>query len=113
MPYPGVKELFESYKKMFGEEMAMGGEPAAYASLQVLEQAIQKVGDLNREKIRDVIAKDTFNTVIGPMRFEKGVNVQWPGNIGQWQKGVYEVVMPKEFRTAAPEYPKPNWPAPK
>jgi branched-chain amino acid transport system substrate-binding protein len=113
MPYPGAKELFEAYKQMFGEEMAMGGEPAAYASLQVLEQAIQKVGDLNREKIRNVIAKDTFDTVIGPMRFEKNINVQWPGNIGQWQKGVYEVMMPKEFRTATPIYPKPDWPAPK
>jgi branched-chain amino acid transport system substrate-binding protein len=113
MPYPGAKEYFEGYKKMFNEESAMGGEPAAYASLQILEQAIQKVGDLNREKIRDVIAKDTFGTIIGPMRFEKGVNVQWPGDIGQWQKGVYEVMMPKQFRTAAPIYPKPNWPAPK
>jgi branched-chain amino acid transport system substrate-binding protein len=113
MPYPGAKEFFEGYKKMFNEEAAMGGEPAAYASLQILEQAIKKVGDLNREKIRDVIAKDTFDTIIGPMRFEKGVNVQWPGDIGQWQKGAYEVVMPKQFRTAAPIYPKPNWPAPK
>jgi branched-chain amino acid transport system substrate-binding protein len=113
MPYPGAKEYFEGYKKMFNEESAMGGEPAAYASLQILEQAIKKVGDLNREKIRDVIAKDTFDTIIGPMRFEKGVNVQWPGDIGQWQKGVYEVMMPKQFRTAAPLYPKPNWPAPK
>jgi branched-chain amino acid transport system substrate-binding protein len=113
MPYPGAKEFFEGYKKMFHEEAAMGGEPGAYASLQILEQAIKKVGDLNREKIRDVIAKDTFDTVMGPIRFEKGINVQWPGNIGQWQKGVYEVVMPKEFRTAAPIYPKPDWPAPK
>ena len=113
MPYPGAKEFFEGYKKMFNEEAAMGGEPAAYASLQILEQAIKKVGDLDRAKIRDVIAKDTFDTIIGPMRFEKGVNVQWPGDIGQWQKGVYEVVMPKQFRTAAPIYPKPNWPAPK
>jgi branched-chain amino acid transport system substrate-binding protein len=113
MPYPGAKEFFEGYKKMFNEEAAMGGEPAAYASLQILEQAIKKVGDLDRAKIRDVIAKDTFDTIIGPMRFEKGVNVQWPGDIGQWQKGAYEVVMPKQFRTAAPIYPKPNWPAPK
>jgi branched-chain amino acid transport system substrate-binding protein len=113
MPYPGAKEYFEGYKKMFNEESAMGGEPAAYASLQVLEQAIKKVGDLDRAKIRDVIAKDTFDTIIGPMRFEKGINVQWPGDIGQWQKGVYEVMMPKQFRTAAPIYPKPNWPAPK
>jgi len=113
MPYPGAKELFESYKEMFGSEMAMGGEPGAFASLQILEQAIKKVGDLDREKIRDVIATDTFDTVIGPMRFEKGINVQWPGDIGQWQKGVYEVMMTKEFRTADPLYPKPDWPAPK
>ena len=113
MPYPGAKEFFDGYKEMFHEEAAMGGEPGAYASLQILEQSIKKVGDLDRVKIRDVIATDTFDTVIGPMRFEKGINVQWPGDIGQWQKGVYEVVMPKEFRTAAPIYPKPNWPTPK
>gem|GEM_PF-4202766 len=32
---------------------------------------------------------------------------------GSGKKGQYEVMMPKQFRTAAPIYPKPNWPAPK
>ena len=113
MPYPGAKEFFEAYQKKYGKESPRGGAASAYASLQILAQAIQKVGDLNREKIRDVIATDTFNTIIGPMKFVKGVNTQWPGDIAQWQNGVYEVMMPKEFRTAKPLYPKPAWPKPK
>jgi branched-chain amino acid transport system substrate-binding protein len=110
MPYPGAKEYFTAYQKKYGKEPARGGAPAAYASMQIIEQGIQKVGDLNREKIRDVIATETFDTIIGPMSFKDNINQQWPGNIGQWQKGVYEVMMPKEFRTAKPMYPKPDWP---
>jgi branched-chain amino acid transport system substrate-binding protein len=110
MPYPGAKEYFEAYQKKYGKEPARGGAPSAYATLQILEQAIQKVGDLNREKIRDVIATETFDTIIGPMWFKDNINQQWPGDLAQWQNGVYEVMMPKEFRTAKPMYPKPDWP---
>jgi len=110
MPYKGAKEYFEAYQKMFGKEAERGGGPSAYASLQIIEQGIQKVGDLDREKIRKVIATETFDTIIGPMSFKDNINQQWPGEIGQWQKGVYEVMMPKEFRTAKPMYPKPAWP---
>jgi branched-chain amino acid transport system substrate-binding protein len=95
---------------MFGKEGARGGAPSAYATMQIIEQGIQRVGDLNREKIRKVIANETFDTIIGPMSFKDNINQQWPGEIGQWQKGVYEVMMPKEFRTAKPMYPKPAWP---
>jgi branched-chain amino acid transport system substrate-binding protein len=110
MPYKGAKEYFEAYRKMFGKEPARGGAPSAYATMQIIEQGIQRVGDLNREKIRKVIATETFDTIIGPMSFKDNINQQWPGEIGQWQKGVYEVMMPKEFRTAKPMYPKPAWP---
>ena len=110
MPFPGAKEYFEAYQKKYGKESARGGAASAYASMQVLEQAIQKAGDLNREKIRDIIATQTFDTIIGPMHFKNNINQQWPGEIGQWQKGVYEVMMPKKYRTAKPWYPKPAWP---
>jgi branched-chain amino acid transport system substrate-binding protein len=113
LPYKGAKEYFEAYKKKFGKEAPMGGDAIAYASLQILEQAIQKVGDLDRIKIRDVIAAGTFDTIIGPIKFAKNVNTHWPGDIGQWQNGVYEVMMPLKYRTAKPLFPKPKWPAPK
>ena len=110
MPYPGAKEYFEAYQKKYGKEPARGGAPSAYATMQILEQAIKRVGDLDREKIRNVIATETFDTIIGPMSFKDNINQQWPGDIGQWQNGVYEVMMPKKYRTAKPMYPKPDWP---
>ena len=89
------------------------GHPLYWASLEVWKQAIEKAGTLNQAKIRDIIATETFNTVLGPTRFENGLlsKDSHPGEIGQWQNGVYEVIGPKEKATAEMIYPKPAWPA--
>ncbi len=109
LPYPGAQEYFDRHVKMWNKEPDRWGSAFAWAGLQILEQAIEKAGTLDRKKVRDIIASDTFQTVIGPVRFENGFNVQSPGEIGQWQKGEFEVVSEKSKRTAEPEYPKPNW----
>ncbi len=111
VPYPGAKEFWD---RMVAFSGAGGtdwyGNAWCYSSVQVLQQAIEKAGTLDRKKIRDVIASETFDTVIGPVRFENQFNVQSPGEVGQWQKGEFEVVAGKEKRTAEPIYPKPPWP---
>ena len=109
VPYPGAKEYFDRHVKRWGEEPDRWGSAFAYASLQILEQAIEKTGSLDRKKLRDAIASETFPTVIGPVKFEGGFNVQAPGEIGQWQNGEFEVVASKEKRTADPIFPKPPW----
>jgi branched-chain amino acid transport system substrate-binding protein len=108
--YPGAKEYFERHVKRWKIEPDRWASAFTYASLQILEQSIEKVGSIDRKKIRDTIATQTFPTVIGPVRFEGGFNVQSPGEIGQWQKGEFEVVAAKEKRTAKPIFPKPSWP---
>jgi branched-chain amino acid transport system substrate-binding protein len=108
--YPGAKEYFERHVKRWKTEPDRWASAFTYASLQILEQSIEKVGSIDRKKIRDTIATQTFPTVIGPVRFEGGFNVQSPGEIGQWQKGEFEVVAAKEKRTAKPIFPKPSWP---
>ena len=110
LPYPGAKEYFDRHVKRWTKEPDRWGSAFAYASLQILEQAIDKVGAIDRKKIRDVIATDTFPTVIGPVKFQGGFNMQSPGEIGQWQKGEFEIVAAKEKRTAKPIFPKPSWP---
>jgi branched-chain amino acid transport system substrate-binding protein len=113
VPAPGAKEFFDAYVKKFGKEPPRWGEASYYAGLQVIEQAIEKVGSLDRAKIRDVIAKETFTTVNGPVKFVNQSNIYFPGEAGQWQKGEYEIVGPKDKRTANPIYPKPKWPGSK
>lgn len=112
VPAPGARDFFNAYVKRWGKEPPRWGEASSYASLQIIDQAIQKTGSLDQKKLRDVIAKDTFQTVIGPVKFEEGTNPNFPGDVGQWQKGEYEIVSPKDKRTAKPIYPKPNWPQP-
>jgi branched-chain amino acid transport system substrate-binding protein len=91
------------------------GHNVYYAALQVLKQATERAGTLNQKKIRDVIATQTFDTILGPTRFENQLLVKdsYAGQIGQWQNGIFEVIDPGPKRTAAPVYPKPKWPAPK
>ena len=89
VPYPGAKEYFESYRQLWGKEPDGYASPATYAVGQLLEQAIEKVGSLDRKKLRDCLASETFQTIIGPVKFEGIFNVMSCGEIGQWQKGEF------------------------
>lgn len=109
LPFPGAKDYFDRHLKRWDKEPDRWASAFTYASLQVIEQAIALTGTLERKKLRDAIATNTFPTVIGPVRFEGGFNLQSPGEIGQWQKGEFEVVAGKEKRTAEPIFPKPAW----
>ena len=111
VPYKGAKEFWERMVAFSGAgKVDWYGNAFVYSSVQVLEQAIEKAGTLDRVKIKDIIASETFDTVIGPVKFENQFNVQSPGEVGQWQNGAFEVVAGKEKRTAQPIYPKPAWP---
>jgi branched-chain amino acid transport system substrate-binding protein len=110
---PGAKELVDKFKARFGVEPDYWGALYYWSSLQAFQQAIEKAGTLDQKKIRDVMAKERFNTALGPFWYDKNrYFINHPGEIGQWQKGVFEVIDPGKKRTAPPEYPKPAWPKP-
>lgn len=106
---PGAKAYFDAHTKKFG-----GKEPDRWASghcwagLEILTQAVAKVG-LDRKAIRDYVARTEHKTIIGPVRFEGSENVSTPGTVAQWQKGEFEVVWPRSVATAQLVMPKPAW----
>ncbi|MDH4189028.1 MAG: amino acid ABC transporter substrate-binding protein [Betaproteobacteria bacterium] len=102
------KTYFDAYVKRFQKEPDRWGSPHAWAGMQILQHAIEKVG-LDRKAIRDYIANTEHNTMIGKIRFQNGENVTTPGMVLQWQKGEFEVVWPKDRATAKPVYPKAAW----
>ncbi len=111
VPYPGAKEFWDRMTAFVGPgDTDWYGNAWCYSAVQVLQQAIEKTGTLDREKIRDAMATETFHTVIGPVKFVNQFNIQSPGEVGQWQNGAFEIVAAKDKRTAEPEYPKPAWP---
>ena len=88
------------------------GHPFYWAGLECWKAAIEKAGTLNQEKIRDVLAAEQFDTILGKTWFSNGLLAKEAhmAEIGQWQNGVYEVVGPTDKATADFIYPKPAWP---
>ena len=112
---PAHKEFHERYLKQNAPSTEdWWGHNVYWAALQVFQQAIERAGTLNQKKIRDIIANEKFNTILGPTWFENQMLARecYAGQIGQWQKGIFEVIDPGPKRTAKPIYPKPAWPAP-
>jgi branched-chain amino acid transport system substrate-binding protein len=89
------------------------GHPLYWAGVEVWKQAIEKAGTLDQNKIRDIIASEHFDTVLGDTWYENQLMAKesHPGEVGQWINGVFEVVGPVDKATADFVYPKPAWPA--
>jgi branched-chain amino acid transport system substrate-binding protein len=108
---PGAKKFVDKFIARYGMEPDYWGGLYYWSSLQHFQQAIEKAGTLNQEKIRDVMAKSKFKTALGDFWYDKNrYFINHPGEIGQWQNGVFEVIDPGKKRTAPPLYPKPAWP---
>lgn len=112
----GAEEFVGKIVAKYGEKPPLDfwGQLFYYASLQYFKQAIEKAGTLDQKKIREIMATEKFNTALGPTWFEGGFLAHdcHPGEIGQWQKGVFEVIGREAKVTAPMLYPKPNWPEP-
>jgi len=108
MKYPGAREYYDAHVKKHQKEPDRWASAFAYASLQILERCVGEVG-LDRKRIKEMVDATEFQTVAGPIKFVKGVNVSTPGMVGQWQKGEFEIVWPKSIATATAVVPKSAW----
>lgn len=104
---------FQDYRKrhlaVTGQEPDRWASPITYASLEVLQQAIERVGTIDREAIIEEIQTGTFDTVAGEIKLDRNVNanVWWAG---QWQDGDFHGLAPAAMAGAkAPTAPKPAW----
>jgi branched-chain amino acid transport system substrate-binding protein len=108
--WPGAKEFETSYVKKWGTRPDYLDSALSFVECQIIEQAIEKAGTLDREKIRDTIAQGEFQTINGPIRFTGTENLETPSMILQYQQGDLEIIWPSDMATAKPKYPKPQWP---
>jgi len=112
---PALNELADKlYEGKPIELQDWWGHPFYWAALDMWKAAIEKAGSLDQDKIRDILANDHLETVLGDTWFENGLLAKeaHAGEIGQWINGVFEVIGPKDKATADMVYPKPEWPAP-
>ena len=83
----------------------------AYASGQVLQQAVDQAQSLDKAKVQVALTSDIFDTIQGPVKFALGgEDTASVAFLYQWQNGHLIPVYPLDRTLANPEYPKPNWP---
>src|SRR5690349_14787472 len=114
--FPGLQAFLAKYQGRAAKEgvdpLGFYLPPYAYAMMQVLEQAVAKVGSLDQAKLAAYIHKSEFDTFVGKVRFAP--NGEWAksrvmmtqyhgisGNDAEQfkQPGKVTVLSPKEYRT--------------
>jgi len=108
IPFPGTKRFIRDFKALCGKTPSYHGG-SAYASCQILEQAVKRTDSLDQKNIRDyILALDTV-TVIGRFKVDhSGMQIGHNPILVQWQNGRKEIVYPTKMRTAPPRFPASN-----
>ncbi|MDF0521488.1 amino acid ABC transporter substrate-binding protein [Bradyrhizobium yuanmingense] len=106
---PQLREYLARHKAATGKEPDRWASSITYASLQVLQQAIEKVGKLDRTAVAAEIRAGTFETIIGKVKLKDGL-LQEIWGVGQWQNGEFYALAPTSRPGArAAVVPKPQW----
>lgn len=95
-----AKPFYDAYVERFGMRPDYLDTALAYMSVEILQQAVAKAG-LDHDKLREVIATETFDTINGPVRFEGVENVITPTAFLQLQGGEMHLVWPEDIATSA------------
>lgn len=106
---PPMKDYVKRHTASAGVEPDRWSGTVTWVSLQVLQQAIERVGKIDRKAIAEDIKTGSFETIAGPLKMTNQMyaDLWWTG---QWQGGEYYGVAPSDKKGAkAPLIPKPAW----
>jgi len=67
----GTDKVATYYRQMTGKVVVNVLVGAAYANIQILSQAIEKAGSLDKEKVRQVLLTEKFETVAGSVKLDE------------------------------------------
>lgn len=105
---PAIQDYFARHTAFVGNPPDSWASAITYASLEMLEQAVARVG-LDHGALAAELSGGTFDTVVGEVKLEDNQlrDLWW---VGQWQGGAFRAVNPADKDGAsAPVVPKPEW----
>jgi branched-chain amino acid transport system substrate-binding protein len=114
--WPGAKTFYNKtfvseYLKKYGGKVADISQdvPEAFSVGQVTQQVVARTHSLSNATIIRALHSGSFQTVQGPMRWDRLGRPQGDSFIVQWQHENTYPVYPRSVATRSIEYPKPNW----
>jgi branched-chain amino acid transport system substrate-binding protein len=108
-PTPGNEEFLAAYKAKYDTDPP---EDAAdgYAAAQVLQKAVEEVGEIDQTKLADWLRENTVDTILGPLSWDETGAPEQAFLLAQWQNGNEEIVLPEDAATSDTIVnPKPAW----
>lgn len=106
---PAVRSYVERHVAATGQEPDGWASPVTYAALQMLQQAIERVGKIDRAAVTRELQIGTFATILGSIKLKNNRYME-PWYVGQWQGGAYFGVAPSSKPGARQTLaPKPPW----
>ncbi len=94
------KDYAAAHQAITGKAPDYWASAVTYAAFQVLEQAIEGVGEIDRKAINDYIKTHSFDTVMGTWVFDNQ-QIQNYWTVGQWQDGKFYGIAATGGLTAA------------
>jgi branched-chain amino acid transport system substrate-binding protein len=106
----GTAEYRKRHVAMHGRDPDYWGSQLGYVSLQMLQQAVERVGKIDRAAIVKELQTGTFDTVLGKIKLVDNMPPKGTyAYIGQWQNGMFTGVAPAGPNMKDMEIPKPAW----
>lgn len=103
-----MKEYRERHMEVTGKPADYWASAVVYASLEMLEQAIERVGEIDRAAVIDELRTGEFDTVIGTVKFNNNINENY-WTVGQWQDGTFYGIASTGMEGAKEPILKPAW----
>ena len=105
---PETQAYLKAHQEVTGKPADFWASAVVYSTLQVLEKAIEGVGSKDRKAVIDYIKKNSFDTVLGPLKYVNQNNEKF-WTVGQWQGGKYYGVASTGRPGAKPIIDKAAW----
>jgi branched-chain amino acid transport system substrate-binding protein len=106
---PESKAYINRHVSFTGQEPDGWASPVTYVALQMLQQAIERVGRIDRAAVIKELQTGTFQTVLGSIKLKNNIYTS-PWYVGQWQNGQYYGIAPATLPGAHQVmFPKPPW----
>ena len=105
---PKIADYIKRHTESAGSGPDFWASATTYAGLQILGQAIEKAGTKDRAAVIEAIKSNSFDTVIGEVKFVNNVNPNvW--TVGQWRDGNFVAVAADGMSVSAEPVKKQGW----
>lgn len=106
---PGNEEFLAAYRAKYKTDPPEDTADA-YAAAQVLQAAVEAVGAIDQDKIRDWLHGNSVDTILGTLSWDQTGAPEQAFLLAQWQNGDEQIVLPKSAATTDTIVnPKPGW----